>query len=563
MSTAYSPDAANGNLRLAMAVAASALRGNDLNLFSQAAGLFQNAISLDPDSPDALLEFAVFLAHSGHFASAGTWFESALRKPPSPRAVLEYAQLLEKLERFPEALAWYSRLDGRPLEVDLRMARLERRCGNFEAARARLTALEHNANGAAEKIQLAKAATLAGAERLSEAIAVHERALGLARAGDLRGGTSAAKAGEGGLQITMVCWGEAVVQSFLEVGLPNQLSSGNIPAIAGEPGVTYRIYTSTKDIDRLLNHPALRALSSMVPVELFTFPAELVAKAESKYELANCCHQHAVLGANLLSKSLIFLSPDSIISDGCLSRLLSLKRSGVGTVLCSGPRVTKESALPELVRTASKRAIHGVQTLAVSSRDLVRVILNHPHHAMLGSYVDSGFVTDSWSCVFIEIEGTGLLARQLHLHPLMVTPQRRSVLPFGTIDTAYVGEACPDWSRIHVVEDSDSLCALSWSEHSENATMSKYPEAPWSKAQVIAHLARRHITAFNIELLQHRIRFHAEDIGPAWAAEEARSDAVVRDITQNLQARWFSRGGAEAQEPPARARTFSSAEALL
>jgi len=516
---------------LASTLSTIALRDNDLDAFLEALPHLGALGDSNIWGMRATARLATLLAHTGYYTDALPHYERLLRgHAETPALSVEYAEALAKLGRRTEALEQIPYSATVSTDAALRAVRLEVLAGRFDSAAERLNRLERQTPADAIRIDEERVLLLARAGRLADALALRARVSGFRRIFTSDAGRSA----EGGVMITVVCWGVRACDSLLDMCLPSQLVESQIPAVGTEPDLVYRLYTSDADADRLLSHPSLHALAALVRTEVIAFPSRVLQAARSKYEAANWCHQHAVLDANLKGRSLVFISPDSVIAAGGLVWLLSERKRGTRTILISGPRVTKETALPAIAKMADKGTLHGARTLRISPRSLVNVVLDHPHHSMMGGFVDAGYVNDFWSCLFSRVGSSGLLARQMHLHPLMVTPDVLTAIPEQTVDSLFVGEACTEVDGVRVVEDSDEFCAISWSARGENTAMRKYPERSRRKAALIAHLARRHVAPFNLGLLRHRIRFHTEDLGPEWMQAERTSDTIVAEVIELL-----------------------------
>src|SRR3954451_7456497 len=69
-----------------------------------------------------------------------------------------------------------------------------------------------------------------------------------------------------------VVWGPWHTGIFLDVNLPSLLTSGNLPAFAAQHSVTYRIFTSKRDIARITASRASQQAREIVPFELIAFP---------------------------------------------------------------------------------------------------------------------------------------------------------------------------------------------------------------------------------------------------------------------------------------------------
>lgn len=117
----------------------------------------------------------------------------------------------------------------------------------------------------------------------------------------------------------------------------------------------------------------------------------------------------------------------------------------------------------------------------------------------------------------------GLLARFLHLHPLMVDPVSRAALK-GTNDGKYLSRACPDFSSVHVVTDSDELQMFELTSVKRPVIAARGTGASvWRSAAVVSMCDPHQIGYWR----KYRIRIHASDFDIRWDVAAAASDAFV------------------------------------
>jgi hypothetical protein len=122
---------------------------------------------------------------------------------------------------------------------------------------------------------------------------------------------------------------------------------------------------------------------------------------------------------------------------------------------------------------------------------------------------------------------TGVLIRAFHLHPMLLDPVHRSLLPRGTIDGHYVFRCCPRLDQVHVVTDSDDAVAFELTAEDRSVSDLR-------RGRGISRL-RLAAVASQCDPLQRAhwyrpIRLHAEDVGPDWTAVEAQSEGFVRSF---------------------------------
>ena len=243
-------------------------------------------------------------------------------------------------------------------------------------------------------------------------------------------------------------WGREHLDVFLNVCIPNQLAPGNVPALP--PGSRYRILTRSTHVDELDAHPMVHALRKVIPVDIVVVEAlERHTPATRGHALQMACHQKAISDILAADAAIIMLSADFVFSDDALAAVVRRHRDGYRAVVNTGLRLRKEPFLRALQESRAPLE-------ALSPRELVRMALPHLHAHTESMFADAGSFSMFPVAVYWRVGGDGLLARCLHLHPLMVDPMSRAPLR-GTNDGRYVFRVCPDLSRVHVVTDSDEL----------------------------------------------------------------------------------------------------------
>ena len=131
--------------------------------------------------------------------------------------------------------------------------------------------------------------------------------------------------------------------------------------------------------------------------------------------------------------------------------------------------------------------------------------------------------------VYWNVPNEGILARGFYLHPLMVAPLRREVLPVGTIDQHYLFHSCPVRERVHVVSDSDELCLFELSHVEAAATeITSGGIPPWRAATVLSRCDSHQRLYWATP-----IRLHAHDIGAAWRSVEEESGRFVGGLARS------------------------------
>jgi hypothetical protein len=335
---------------------------------------------------------------------------------------------------------------------------------------------------------------------------------------------------------TVIVWGEAYIDAFLRFVLPNHLAPGNLQAFPDLAGSTYWIHTTAEDEARFLASPGFRRLQALMPTRLVFHP---FAKGGNSYDRLIQATRQAVQTAREAGALLVTLPPDNLYSDGAFPALAEWARAGKRAVVLPGIRLTQETAGPVLLeRWPPERA----GELPYPPRELARIALDHLHPLSRSLCTDSERFRNEWpSHIYWRVGDAGLLCRACHLHPLMVDPGAGSALGDSTIDGAFLEELCADPADVHVVQDSDEMLAL------ELSPRDQFPAAPPGHAnpERIARFIDQHATALHRAFLEHPIRIHHGDCGPAWDAverEAARGLARVRALQrrQRYQAEYLA-----------------------
>lgn len=326
--------------------------------------------------------------------------------------------------------------------------------------------------------------------------------------------------------VVIAVWGTAFTQVFLDVCVPNQLTPGNIGALPA--GSRYRVFTSREDAPALEASSALRRVNAVIPVDIVVM-RELSSESRNRFNRLTACHRRALIEAAESNAGLIFLMADHLISEGALAAALRRHSTGSRAVMCTGLRVNREA----FVETLEARG--GVS--GVPSRELVSAALRHLHSFtqihMIGSTRTSVYpIGVCW-----PVRGEGILARYCFLHPLLVDPLRRDVLPDGTLDEHYIKNTCPIREQVHVVADSDELVVFEMSRADAVVTDTRRGGmSRWRAARMISR-CDTHQQSYWTE----PIRIHSADCGPSWNSVEEQSAIFADHSTTLWQAsRWLT-----------------------
>ena len=328
-------------------------------------------------------------------------------------------------------------------------------------------------------------------------------------------------------------WGREYLDVFLNVCIPNQLGPGNVPALP--PGSRYRILTRSIHVEELDKHPMVHALRTILPVDLVVIDAlDRQMGAARGHDLMLACHQRAIADVLDANAAIIMLSADFILSDHALAAVVRRHREGYRAVVNTGLRLSREPFLQHLERSRAPLE-------ALSSRELVRTALPYLHSHERSMFADAESFSMFPVAVYWRVGDEGLLARCLHLHPLMVDPMSQA-LPRGTVDGRYVFRACPDFSRVHVVTDSDELQMFELTPGTRVVVRSRGAGASaWRVAGVASACDAHQVGYWRTSC----VRLHTSDFNERWTETAAAADAFVGRVQRlypygRLARRWFS-----------------------
>jgi hypothetical protein len=348
------------------------------------------------------------------------------------------------------------------------------------------------------------------------------------------------------IHFVLVVWGDEYGRLFVDTTLPNYLSLGNLGSLKSRRvEAEFKIYTTRDDAERFGSAPSLRALGNVVNVR-FEFLDDI--DRSNKHGAMAESHRRAVVDANRVEAMIMFLAPDVLCSDGTFAHAIDAASNGKRAVMVAGLRAVKETCLPWL---RERYQAHGEVILTVSGRDLVKGALTHLHpHSEWLVWGSSAY--PRWACAaYFPVGDEGFVGRCFHLHPLLLNPRRRNVVPMGTVDDEYVALTGLRDDEFHVITDSDDgfVCDLSRRDQFGD------PVPGRASAERIAAWASRHASAAHLGYARHPILFHVGDVDGKWQTAVRQSDLVVESVMRMVEAKGLGKAWARARWAVADPRT--------
>lgn len=316
----------------------------------------------------------------------------------------------------------------------------------------------------------------------------------------------------------LVVWGD-YTRLFLELALPSQLAPDNLQSLNKQ--TIYQIYTTQEDASIIRQHGAFKQLANLCLVEFYITQVE-----GNKYRVMSDCHKQAIDKANAHGYGLIFLTPDSILSNGSLKAVKNLAYAGKKVVSTVGLRLKKETVTKLLMGYKSLTQFE----MAISARILMKIALNNLHSITV-KHLWKGADQMIPNNLFWVVADEGLVGRCFHLHPLMVNPCQKTRKFLSTIDYDYPLSACPDLKDHYVITDSDEVCICELTTETREMT-----GVPNGSMKELILFAERQANPNHLHNAGQIIKMHTgTQTFEKWEEAIADSNAVFKQLQDALK----------------------------
>lgn len=321
------------------------------------------------------------------------------------------------------------------------------------------------------------------------------------------------------IDVIIALWGETYAEYFLRFCLRTLLAPGNLPALASRFDCVCRIHLDDTAYKRIDNAPQMSALRDICQVEV---QLHHVARTPDVYAAVNPLHEAALARAEARDAELVFLTPDMILADGSLARLVTMIDEGARVVYVCPPRLDRDQLVERLPSAPADSS-----PLLIPPRDMVRLGMNCLHRISDLCFWGRSEITTWPHHLFFEAPEEGMVARGFHLHPLYVAPESRISLLGSTFDTWLPIAACSNLNAVRIVADSDHMAIFEFSAP-DKTTGETAPFFFWKRCT--ARFIECAAAAAHLWIGETPIYIHHSDIGPASAKAVSRSEAVYRKI---------------------------------
>jgi len=261
------------------------------------------------------------------------------------------------------------------------------------------------------------------------------------------------------IKIIFVVWGDDFIKFFDRFVLRSYLAPGNLPYLAKSRTIYVDLWTKKKDIEKISNIRSFLRLKMLSKIKFY----DIASVDDSKYGIMNNCHRISIADSNQKNHIICIASPDSVASANVLGFSADKIDQGYRAVCVAGPSATLENA------DQAFKKYKNLPFLEIQPRDLMKIWLNNMN-ALSKSHIisrDSKILLSPSYFYFSQGPGE-ILARQFHLHPLMVLPQDKTIMPFGTFDLNWIEQCCRSYSSVYIIKDSDLGCFCEFSSKTTN-----------------------------------------------------------------------------------------------
>ena len=337
------------------------------------------------------------------------------------------------------------------------------------------------------------------------------------------GTRKSASGGPGRFHIITPVWGAKYVDLFLDLTLPTLLAPGNLPSLPADKCL-YQIFTSSEDVDRLIQAPVFKRLDRLMQVSIRRIDG---MPGGHPYSTMSACHERAMRTSKGIDAAFVFSPPDHVWADGAFRAMLRLLADGKRAVLVAALRMR---AAEEPFEALKRHALGWQKSIIrIAPRNLVQTFMRYLHPLAIAHVcplADAPYQGNrSPGSYYWDVDGQGLLVRCCHPHVMVVWPVVRGAPIATTFDHELVRLCCPDYRQVHVVTDSDEICAFEISD-SLHHSLGWISWDTLDKTRVVEWM-NEWTNLYHRACLKKRIYLHAREIDAEWHPVVASSDQLI------------------------------------
>lgn len=342
------------------------------------------------------------------------------------------------------------------------------------------------------------------------------------------------------LHMVIPVWGARYITALTDLTIPFLLAPGNLPGLRRPDLFTIKLMTMPDDASQIAGHPAVQRAGAWARVVVETLPAEFPRRM-THLPLFSRAYALAIEQARAENADVICLCADSAVANGGLAAIERVRAMGRRCIYISGHRVV-QAKLTAWV--APYRQDDGA--IVAPTRDLVRFAIAARHEWTDRVTFGDGVVRPVPG--FFWRDRSNLLATSLLLHPLYLDT-RATPADFAAKSVTSIDGDAPSWLEcppqdIHVFDDSDDFFAFEFSDHVAVPERQDIPGdsdawlTAWADsvcAYIRSELMHRPGLPAYLHNLNHKIRYHAEDVSDIDPKIEALSDGLMARVCEIMR----------------------------
>ncbi|MDO8606996.1 MAG: fasciclin domain-containing protein [Phaeospirillum sp.] len=320
------------------------------------------------------------------------------------------------------------------------------------------------------------------------------------------------------MKITFVValWGEWYTDVFCSLMAKSMLADGNFPSIGNRAEARLRIYCDAATRASILAWTGIVALQTTIPVDFVLFKIDYRAPISSHHQI----WADALVRARREKGTVVFLAPDTIWSDGSVSRLIDVFSEGYAAAFFPGFRVASDTFFD------STRAEFSDECAPISlpGPELMRRAMENMHPLKSVFVRHSPAFPDHGENMLWPVGDEGYVLREAITHSLFaVNPSLIDVNNF----TVPVHSSQID--RIYWASGSDDILFLSLGPVSRDINW--YEASGPISAERLALKSLAWDSPLVSSLIRRRFRFHSGVRDEAsWRAVERASDLFTHRL---------------------------------
>jgi len=265
------------------------------------------------------------------------------------------------------------------------------------------------------------------------------------------------------LCMAVAVWGDRYVRVMLDYMIPSLLAPNNIPALANKENCELLIWTSDENKETIETSPQFQAIGQHITVKLQAYPKFffMLGEKKEKYHLLSILHRGIIEYAKEKDAGIFFLPSDVVWADGSIKNIQNIiEQSATRVIVMATLRSDGDSiltALPDYTSTAEMDGQPSAPIINIGCRDLVRLSIEHQHVETASRFLTSQNFTIDPAHIYWDLDGDGMLARAVHLHPIYVHPRHYVTDFHSTFDADFLQKAVPNIEDYYVCDDSDLM----------------------------------------------------------------------------------------------------------